>query len=320
MEIIVHGVLFLTSLAVIWFFSGSLIETINRIAKRLNKSGFVIAFFVLGFFTSISEISVAVNATIDGVPQVAVGNLVGASFVILLLIVPLLAIVTKKIELQNTVTDRNLILALLVVLLPVLSVIDGNATRQEAFIILGAYITLLFAIRNQATLSDPVPEMPEAEDTRHLVYYIVKTIVGAVLIFFAGHILVEESVYFAQLASLPPSLIGLVILSIGTNVPEIMVAVQALRQKQKGIAFGNYLGSAVTNTPIFAFLVLANGSFVFPATQFVMTAIIMGFGLFLFALFVRSKCTLTRAEGAALFSFYVLFVIAQTLGITVFFS
>lgn len=315
MDIVVHGVLFCISLGVIWFFSGSLIETINRIARRINANGFVVAFFVLGFLTSISEISVAVNSTLNQVPQVAVGNLIGASLVILLLIVPLLAAVAGKIELHNTVTDRNLVLALFVVMLPVLCVLDGNATRQEAFLVLAAYITLLFAIRNQARVPDPAEALPEKDDTRHLVYYALKTVVGGVLIFFAGHVLVQESVYFAELLSVPKSFIGLIILSLGTNVPEIMVAVQAFRKRQKGIAFGNYLGSAVTNTPIFAFLVLANGTFVFPATQFVMTAIVMGFGLVLFALFVRSKCTLTRKEGFVLLSFYILFVLAQVAGV-----
>ncbi|NCN52302.1 sodium:calcium antiporter [Candidatus Parcubacteria bacterium] len=315
MDAIVHVVLFLTSLAVIWYFSGSLIETVNQIARHINKSGFVVAFFILGFFTSISEISVAVNASLEGVPQVSVGNLVGASFVILLLIVPLLAVASGKIELKNTLTDRNLILALLVSVLPVLFVIDGSVTRQEGFLLLAAYVTLLFAIRNQPQIQDVEIEIPEPETTSRLWFYITKTVIGAVVIFFAGHILVTESVYFATALSVPQSIIGLVLLSIGTNVPEIMVAVQALRKKQKAIAFGNYLGSAVTNTPIFAFLVLANGTFTIASEQFLVTAILMCFGFVLLAIFVRSKCTLSRREGIVLFSFYVLFILAQTISI-----
>ncbi|HYC83341.1 MAG TPA: hypothetical protein VEB60_02240, partial [Candidatus Paceibacterota bacterium] len=180
MEIIVSVFLFAASAAIIWFFSGLLIEAVDKLARNFNKSGFVVAFFILGFLTSISEISVAVNAGLSGVPQIAVGNLVGASLVILLLIVPLLAVIGKGIELSETVTRRNLALSLLVVVLPVLLIVDGDATRSEGLLVLAAYVTLLFAIRNQPNMQAEPPALTEALlGKKHLFLHGLRIVLGA---------------------------------------------------------------------------------------------------------------------------------------------
>src|SRR3989338_3153819 len=108
MEFSGHVLLFLFSAGIIWFFAGLLIESTDRLARHFHKNGFIVAFFVLGFITSISEIAVAVNATIKGVPEISAGNLVGASFVILLFIIPFLAAIGNKIELRHTLSRQNL--------------------------------------------------------------------------------------------------------------------------------------------------------------------------------------------------------------------
>src|SRR3989338_7470207 len=141
---VVHISIFLFSSAVVWFFAGILIESVDRVARRFHKTGFSVAFFVLGFLTSISEISVALNAGIGGVPQVSVGNLVGASFVIPLLIIPFLAIAGKGIELKKLISGRNLLLVFAVIALPSLLVVDGDVTRTEGVLALLVFTTLVY--------------------------------------------------------------------------------------------------------------------------------------------------------------------------------
>ena len=78
MHLLVQILIFIAAGTVIWYFSGVLIQAVDKFSRKLNKSGFVVGFFILGFLTSIGEISVATNSLIDGVPQVSIGNLVGA--------------------------------------------------------------------------------------------------------------------------------------------------------------------------------------------------------------------------------------------------
>jgi cation:H+ antiporter len=147
---------------------------------------------------------------------------------------------------------------------------------------------------------------------------ILKVIAGAAAIFIASYFLVEEAVYFADRLGVPSSLIGLLLLSIGTNVPELVVAAQAIFKKHKDIAFGDYLGSAVANTAIFGFLALANGIFLLEAQGFFVTMLIMLVGLSLFYYFARSGRKISYQEGWTLLLFYILFVAVQFVNIAIF--
>ena len=314
MAILNHLFLFLFSSAVIWFFSGLLIDSVDRVAKRFNQTGFTVAFFVLGFLTSISEISVAVNSSLEHQPQISAGNLIGASLVILMLIVPLLAIAGNGISLRHTISRNNLALALGIIMLPALFVLDGTVTRTEGVIILMFYTILIYSIRHKTSAIKTIELVDE-----NLVHKkhtnttdSLKIIFGAALIFGAGHILVNEGIFFSQILGVPSSLIGLVALSIGTNVPELVIAVRSILKKHTDIAFGDYLGSAVANTPIFGLLALYNGKFTVEPNEFLATCFLMGVGLILFYFFAGSKNTISKKEGFILLYVYLAFLVVQT--------
>lgn len=318
MDILVHLLLFLASIGVVWFFAGLLIEAVDRVAKRFHQTGFTVAFLVLGLLTSISEISVMVNSTVNNVPQVSVGNLVGASFVILLLIVPLAAVLGNGVALRNTLSRHNLKIALLVILLPVLLVLDGSVTKSEGLICLLSYACLIYLFHRQhSSIPKVIEEVEENLLYKHsaTIVDVLKISLGAIFIFLAGHLLVEETVFFAGALSVPSSIIGLVMLSVGTNVPELVIAVRAIMKRKKDIAFGDYLGSAVANTLVFGFLPFFNGKFYIEASEFVLTALLMILGLVGFYFSALSKNNISRKEGLWLVSAYGVFILIQVINI-----
>jgi cation:H+ antiporter len=315
MSTFTHILLFLLSAGVIWFFAGMLVDAIDRVAKRFNQSGFTVAFFVLGFLTSISEISVMVNSTIDKVPQISAGNLSGASFVILMLVVPFLAISGNGVLLRNTLTRKHLAIALFVISLPTLFLLDGRASWSEGLICLLVYGSLLYFIRQHNTHSIPqiIEEVEEELVDKDQTIFIdsLKILGGALFIFLAGHLLVQEAVYFSEIMSVPSSIIGLLLLSIGTNVPELVIAFRSILKGRKDIAFGDYLGSTLANTATFGVLAISNSSFNVEENEFLFTAILMIIGFTMFYIFATSKNKITRKEGFYLAGIYAIFVLVQ---------
>jgi cation:H+ antiporter len=307
--------IFLLSLSVLWFFAGLLLDSVGRLAQRLCRSGFGTAFFVLGVLTSISEISVAINSGISGAPGVSAGNLAGASFVIILLIVPFLAVAGNGMSIKGLVSKETLAFSLLVILLPVLLLADGNVTMLEGAFAILAYLALAYAIRNRPEGQASNVCIPATGGKRELYIDIAKILVGAAAVFIASHFLVEESVAVATYLSVPASLFGLLLLSIGTNIPEIVIAIRAVLARSKDIAFGDYLGSAAANVPIFGALALFTGGFAVESSQFVGTALLMLVGFVLFHIFARSRAELTRREGVILLLFYASFVAVQLVNI-----
>jgi cation:H+ antiporter len=314
-----HIFLFLVSLSVIWFFSGLIIEATHRVAQRFNQSSFTAAFFILGFLTSISEISVAINSTTNKTPQVSAGNIVGASFLVILFIIPLLAIVGNKIHLKNTLNEAQLLIALIIIALPTFFLLDGAITVDEGLACLIMYAVLPYSIHKVSSMtSKKVVQEVEQElmHTKHTTDLdIIKILLAGGCIFIAGYILVEEVVFFAEIFKVPSSIIGLLILSIGTNIPEITVAIRAILKSKSDIAFGNYLGSATANTLIFGFLAIANGPFTIHSSGFKLTAILIVIGFTLLFFFAKSKNVLSKKEASVLISIYIAFFIIQAVSL-----
>ncbi len=319
MDFAVNLLFFLLSIAVIWFFSGLLIDAVDRTAKRFNKSGFTVAFFVLGFMTSISEVSVMVNSTINQTPQVSAGNLTGATVVLLMFIIPLLAVIGNGLKLNNRLVHSHLALALIVIALPAFFLSDGLVTPLEGGFSLMGYMLLLYFIRK--TKPETVPKVIE-EVEKELILKNHPNIRdgmiilgGALAVFLAGHVLVDETVYFSELFRIPSSIIGLLLLGLGTNLPEMIIAVRSVRKHRPEIAFGDYMGSAVGNTIIFSFLGMINGYFAVEPYEFLIAFLFMVVAFPCLFFFARSQWKLTRVEGSILLGMYVLFLVVQMVNV-----
>jgi cation:H+ antiporter len=313
-EILFNIGVFLVAGSVIYFFGGLLIEATADIARRLHRDGFIVAFVLLGILTSLSELSVAFNATIEGVPQISAGNLLGASFVIFLLIVPILAIFGNGIKLQHTLTKRRLLLALLVIAAPALIVLDGTLSALDGVIMLVLYAVLVKYSPTKQRIKEVHHQLVKISLMRKdLIMDFLKIVVGAILIFFSGRLMVEEALYFSALLSVPSSFIGLLVISLGTNMPELVIAVRSIRKQRKAIAFGDYVGSAAFNTFIMGVLCIVNGTFFIAPQQFIVTSCFLIAGLVIFYIFSCSKNTISRIEGALLGLIYVVFVVLQLL-------
>lgn len=317
MQFLSHVLLFGLSAAVIWGLSGMLVAATDRVAKRYHRPGFGVAFFVLGILTSISEISVAVNASIEGVPQISAGNLIGGSMVIFLLIIPLLATLGNGIPLGKVLSTRTMVLVLAFVLLPALLILDHSMSRSEGAIMIIMYVALMYGMEKkksaEQTAGKAVEQVKEELLRKHkaTLLDIAKISFAALLIFAAGKILVDEALFFSRSLSVPPSLVGLILLSIGTNVPELTIAARCILKKKTDIAFGDYLGSAAANTLIMGFLPLFNGAFRVERSEFIATFALLCVGLVLFFVFSRSRQDLSRKEGGVLLGIYGVFMAIQ---------
>lgn len=312
-----HLLPFLLAATVIWFFTGPLIDAVDRVAQRFDRPGFTVAFFVLGLLTSISEISVAMNSTLTGVPEVSAGNLMGASVVIFLLIIPFLAVVGGGIPLLHSLPLPTLALLLVLVMLPSVLGLDGAFIRAEGWMMLLLYLFLLYVLQEkrppQETAAEAILETEEQLFHVHRATWvdIGKIVTAAICIFLAGNVLVRESVDMATVLHIPPSYIGLLLLGLGTNVPELVIGVRAVLRGKHDIALGDYLGSAAANTLVFSLMVITNGSFSIDPQETFITFLVFSAGLSLFLIFSQRGRRLSQRQGLCLLAIYVLFIVFQ---------
>ncbi len=305
-----HILLYIVSFVGIWIGAGLAISSVVKLSHRLRLSSFIVSFLILGFFTSISEFSVGINAVLDNDPEIFVGNLIGASIVLFMLVIPLLAITGKQIRISKELQGVNLVLPLIVVAVPVLLSLDGSVNRIDAAISLILYGISAFIIEQKRGFTSNPALFKQFAKAKVSVEF-GKIIAGVAVIFASSHLVVTETLYFSEYFGLSPFLISLLLVAIGTNLPELSFIVRSLFMKSNQVAFGDYLGSAAFNTFLYGFLTLCFGRTILLTNNYVVSLTFLIVGLVLFYIFARSKHTISKSEAAGLFAIYVLFLFTE---------
>ena len=127
-------------------------------------------------------------------------------------------------------------------------------------------------------------------------------------IYFGANYTVGSISAIAEGLQIPPAVIALTVLSIGTTLPELAVNISAIRRGNAEMAIGNVLGSSIFNTLIIPAVASWIGQIHVPASLLTFSLpVMLGSGLF-FYLLTQDK-RISRWEGILFILIYVLFLI-----------
>lgn len=307
-----HLLLTIISFTSIWIGTGIAIKSVEKISTKLKISSFAISFLVLGFFTSISEFSVGINSVINNEPDIFIGNLIGASIVLFLMIIPLLAITGKNIKVPNSLQGINLILPMIVVSLPVVLIMDKQLTKYDGFIAITMYLILSINLQLKKGILEKAKSVFTINNV-NIFKEIFKIVFGIGLIFLASHFIVEQTKYFSIVLNIDPFVLSILLISIGTNIPELSFVFRSLNMKNNQVAFGDYIGSASFNTFLFGILTIIYGKTINIENNYINSTTFLLIGVILFYIFAKSKNTISRFEGILLLLGYILFITTEFL-------
>jgi len=311
--IFVHLIFYLAAFFILWYCSGIIIGSVERLAHKFKLSSFAVSFFVLGILTSIPEFSVGVNSIINKTPDIFVGNLLGASLVLFILVIPLLAVFGGGVKLIHQLNENNLIFSLLVVAAPIFLIADNVLTRTEGVFLILIYIILFYFIEKKDGLMTVSKDLEKIFPQKHFIEDFIEIVLASIIIFITSKFIVNETVYFASFFHISEFIIGLIVLSLGTNLPELSLAIKSIFLGKKEVALGDYLGSAAANTLLFGVFTLLNGKRVNVSVYSFRILLLTLLGLGVFYLFSRSKNEISKKEGKILLLIYLLFVTIQVL-------
>jgi cation:H+ antiporter len=292
----------------IWIGSGLAIKSVERLSQSLRISSFSVSFVLLGLFTSLSELSVGVNAVLAGDPEIYVGNLIGASIVLFMLIIPLLAVLGRPIQIRPELQGFRLPASLFVIALPVLLVMDGSLSKTDAWSTILLFVLLVLGMQQKKQNVFEKVRRFSNKTRLKLGKELLRILFAVAIIFIASRILVEQTLFFAEWLGVSPFLLSLLLIAFGTNLPELSLVIRSLFLKNNQVAFGDYIGSAAFNTLILGGLTLLYGEKVLLNHNYLYSLLFLLGGLTLFYWFARSKNTLSRMEGLVLLIWYALFL------------
>lgn len=299
------------AIALVWLGSGLILSAASTLANSLKISPFILSFFVLGVLTSVPESMIAATAVARSEPELMVGNLLGGSLVLFLLVIPLLAIVSRRIRLPSTLARHELIFALGVVIAPAILILDRQLSLSDAVLMILLYLFLFWVMFRRQALVERLVQLTHSR-TSHTGILLAKIIIGLILVYLGSQTIVSVAEFFAQLLQWNKFIVGLLIVAIGTNIPELSLVIRTAVTKKTNIALADYIGSASVNTLIMGIFTLVNGQPILLPNHSLQRIILLATGLVLFYFFARSKRELSRNEGFVLISIYLLFVWLET--------
>ena len=220
-------------------------------AANLGVSKIVIGLTIVSIGTSAPEILVAISASLEAAPKLAIGNAIGSNIANIGLVLGVTAIAAPLQFSHEIVKNevRWLIGATLLGLFCLANLFLGSLDGLLLLAGLGLILYLMFAKqRLQPQLHgvvvndelDQIPAMPTHRGVLWLVF-------GLLLLLLSAQLVTQEATKIAQLLGIDELIIGLTIVAIGTSLPELAASVSAAVKGHADIAIGNIVGSNILN-------------------------------------------------------------------------
>ena len=137
-------------------------------------------------------------------------------------------------------------------------------------------------------------------------------IISLVALIYGAHLVIQNSITLADMFGISQRLIGLTIVAIGTSLPELSVAISAVRKGLGNIVIGNVVGSNIANL----LLVLGVATLINPIriglqTIHFIAPVMIGLTILLL-ITIRTGWRIKRYEGVILLVLYAAFFILGT--------
>lgn len=297
-----------------------LIDGASSIAKRFNISDLVIGLTIVALGTSAPELIVNIVASLQGSPQIAIGNVIGSNIANICLVLGIASLIFPLSVKQSTVSKEipfSLLSAILLGLVANDVIFDQTGfsviSRIDGIVFISFFIIFIYY-----TFS--IPKIPKEELEKKLVQYsisksLVLIILGCIGLAVGGKWIVDGAVHIARSFGLSESLIALTVIAVGTTLPEITTSVMAALKKNADIAVGNVIGSNIFNI----FFVLGISSIIRPIPYSTMnnTDIVVTISVHLILLifmFTGRKRVINRWKGItflAVYASYIIFLIRR---------
>ena len=248
MELLISGLLVAVGLAMLYFGAEWLVRGSVSIAQKFKISQLVIGLTIVAFGTSTPELSVSVSSAINGVSDVALGNVVGSNIANIGLILGISAIIAPIAVARQTIRKEVPIMIGVSVLLLVVS-LDAQISMIEGILLaIGVVAFTVFSYKSAKKEERIVEATNEVVSVQVTTYRSAILIgIGLVLLTIGSFVTVDNAVLIAQNIGISERVIGLTLVAVGTSLPELITSVVAARKGHADLSIGNIVGSNIFN-------------------------------------------------------------------------
>jgi len=281
-------------------------------ARNLGIAPLLIGLTVVAFATSAPEILVSVVAATQKEPGLAIGNALGSNIVNIGLVLGITAVI-RPIKLESATLRREMPALLAVSLLTVSLFLDSYLSRIDGVVMLtGLVIVMVWLVRLgiRSGVNDPIKRDFEAEIPTDvtMTMALVWLAIGLGTLLVGADLLVDGAIGIAKQLGISEVVIGILVVALGTSLPELAVSLASALKGEYGLAIGNIVGSNIFNLlAVIGIAATIEPAALAPSVLSLHVFVMVAFTLVLFAMTYDydGKAELSRMEGVALLAAFI---------------
>tara|TARA_R110002033_G_scaffold570_7_gene5354 strand:- start:520 stop:1470 length:951 start_codon:yes stop_codon:yes gene_type:complete len=282
---------------------------------KLKLSKLVIGMTVVSFATSAPELLVSLQAALDGVSDIALGNVIGSNIANIGLVLGITAIISPLAVDKDFYKLNWPMMMLLSFVLYYFLKNDLVLTAIEGGIMFLALVVFLIVLIRSSRKSTKA-NTDEVDDSLAVVSnfkIVVWLLIGAAGLYFGSDWLVEGAKQLATSIGISDYAISVTVIAIGTSVPELAASVIAALKKEKALSLGNLIGSNIFNiASVLGLTAIIKPIIVNPETPEILSTNIwwmIAFAAILIPfIIIPKRFEIGRIKGVVLFGAYLFFI------------
>lgn len=279
-------------------------RSITIISSYLKLGLIATGSLITGVATSTPELAIGIDSAIKGIPILSLGNILGSNVANLSVIIGVAILIAGKIDFEKGDIKNETIYPIFIAFLPIILSIDGVLSRVDGLILILVFIAYFwFVIRKN--------KYEEVEVTVNRIQFLKNTsflILGIIGLLISSWYLVNYATIIATEIGIPLFVVGILLLTIGTSLPELSFQTVSLLHGYKLLTIGDVLGTTVVNST----LILGVTSLLYPILvtdfrDFVIVSIFTLIVVFVFSYYLLSK-GISRLKALLLILIFAVFV------------
>ena len=291
-------------------------------ASGIKLPASIVGVTIVAIGTSLPEFTASITASYQGYYGLVMGNVIGSNVanigLVLSMSVLFLAWSGKSIKIKGKSTYVLLIIVPLSCILLFLLSLDGMLSQIDGIILLICFVGfIIFAVMKlKVTDQKIINNIKKIENKQVNKLQIISkqkiiiNIIGGIILLWIGSIFtIDGSIMISQTLGINEFVVGLLIIAVGTSLPELLTVIQSARKHMHSLGIFSIIGSCILNITLVtgvASIIVSDFSVLnIIFTDFIIMVLFVTFGSIM-VLFVKKSNKITRIS-SIIISMLILF-------------
>ena len=290
-----------------------ILKSVKKISSLSGIGDYAVANLIIALSTSLPELVIAIQASLNNQSSLSLGNILGSNIADLSVVIGGAIIIGGTLKIGRNILEHDVYYAFLITAAPLVLLFDGKLDRLDGFLLFVLFLLWQFIslgngrrkLRGSILDQRRKTKSKILKNKKEALVVGSKLLVGLIGLLLSAQVLVGRAEFLATHFKIPPLVIGIFLIGLGSSLPELVLQTKAIRNKESSIALGDLFGSIVSNSS----LILGINALISPFSLgqphlYITTTMFFLLTFFFFFLFINTKEELERWEGAILLMLY----------------